>query len=171
MDIFVIHTSEAKNITNEMLSEFQHKNFTNETKRVQHCFTYLMLDRILKEVYHIKDREIIFEGNKPLLKSNEKYFSISHSENHVAIAVSDFECGIDIEKIKQRDFHKIAERMKFECNNLQEFYQEWTLYEAKYKLGNPPQSHWFAIIKDYFLCVASKNPNEKFELYYREASQ
>ena len=62
----------------------------------------------------------------------ELHFSISHSEELIAIAFSDSNCGVDIEKIKLREFKRIADRMKFNAETLGEFYQEWTKYEATY---------------------------------------
>ena len=43
---------------------------------------------------------VIFVDKKPMLKNKQKYFSISHSEDLIALAFSDSNCGVDIEKIK-----------------------------------------------------------------------
>ena len=64
MDIFVIRIEDANNVNEDLLKEFQKKEISNENKRKTHCFSYLMTDRILREVYKIEDREIVFE-NKP----------------------------------------------------------------------------------------------------------
>ena len=62
MDLFLIKITNAKNISQELLNQFKHKNFRNYNKQVQHSLSYLMVDRILKEVYGIKNRELIFEN-------------------------------------------------------------------------------------------------------------
>jgi phosphopantetheinyl transferase len=131
-----------------------------------------MLDRILRDFYHIENREISFIEKKPVLKSGEKHFSISHSKDFIALAFFDSPCGVDIEEIKPREFEKISKRMNFNCSSLDEFYQEWTKYEA----GGKCLGHWnsseseslsFKTYKfeNYMLAVSSSNPNENVEIY------
>ena len=165
MDIFVIKTSRINEFNQDLLKEFQKKEISNQKTWETHCFTYLMLDKILKSVYKIENREVLFENKKPKLKSNEKHFSISHSEEYIAIAFSDYKCGIDIEKIKNRDFKKISDRMHFNAKTLQEFYQEWTRFEAEYKLNKTPSSSKHFQIENYSLTAVSENPKEKYEIY------
>lgn len=165
MDIFVIFIKDADNIKPELLEQFRFKRISNPQKLKEHCFAYLMLDRILKDVYKIGSRELIFVNNKPYLKNRQKFFSISHSEEYTAIGFSDTECGIDIEKVKNRDYKSIAKRMNFVCNNLEEFYQCWTKYEAEYKLGKTSESFYQNIINDYILTAVSKNSQEEFNIY------
>ena len=58
------------------------------------------LKEILKE-YHI-DYDIFYnEYGKPYIKNNPIYFNISHSGDYIVIIISNRECGIDIEKIRQ----------------------------------------------------------------------
>ena len=165
MDIFIIEIVDADNVHLDLLKEFQKKEISDAKKWNQHCFSYLMTDRILREVYGIEDREIIFNGKKPFLKNRQKYFSISHSEDFVALAFSDYDCSIDIEKIKLRPFEVIAKRMNFKCNTLEEFYNEWTKYEAEYKLGKPAQKFKKIKVEDYVITAASVNIQEEFEVF------
>lgn len=165
MDIFVIEIIDADSVHQKLLLEFKKKEISNPKKLNQHCLSYLMVDRILREFYKIDDREVTFEGNKPKLKSGAKQFSISHSGDYIALAFSDFDCGIDIEKNKPRDFKEIAKRMKFACNTLEEFYSEWTFFEAKYKLGCQPRCSKTYKLGDYTLTAVSKNKDENFEIY------
>ena len=169
MDIFIIDVIDADEVHKELLKEFQKKQISDPKVWNTHCLSYLMVDRILKEVYKINDREIIFEEKKPFLKTKEKYFSISHSEDYIALAFSDSDCGIDIEKIKERDYDKIAKRMKFNCNSLDEFYYEWTRFEAEYKLGKDKKNAFVKNyrIKEYALTVVSENPDEICEIYFQ----
>ena len=164
MDIFIINTSNTDNISNDLLTEFEHKNFSNIKKRKQHCLSYLMLDRILKEVYKISDRTIEFINKKPTLKNKSKFFSMSHSRNFIALAFSDSDCGIDIEQIKNRPYKKIAGRMKFDCKSLEEFYYAWTKYEAEYKLNNTTKSIKQFQYENYAITAVSNNIQENFEI-------
>ena len=135
-----------------------------------------MLDRILKEVYKIENREIEFVENKPYLKSKEKFFSLSHSGDYISIGVSDEECGVDIEIIKDRDFLAIAKRMGFSCKNLKEFYLDWTKYEAEYKFwGKCSVDKYGSIIQteleNHMLTAVCANPQAKFEIYIQNGEK
>lgn len=61
-----------------------------------------MVDRILRDFYGIEDRNIVFNGKKPFLKNRKKFFSVSHSNDFIALAFSDYDCGVDIEKLNKR---------------------------------------------------------------------
>ena len=162
MDIYLINTNISQNIPEEMLQEF---NYKNRKRNNIHSLTYLMLDRILKEAYTIPDREIIFNSEKPELKSGGKHFSVSHSGEYIALAFSDSECGIDIEKIKKRGFKAISKRMGFVSESLEDLYYNWTEYEATYKLGRQYASIDRYKIDNYIITTVSSNPDENFELY------
>ena len=173
MDIFIIETSCAEKVSEETLSFFQKKEISVEEKRKTHCLAYLLVDKFLKEYYGIENTQLVFEDGKPMLLDGGKYFSISHSEDLIALAFSDSNCGVDIEKIKLREFTSIAERMGFEANTLGEFYEEWTKYEATYKLGKGTEygSVAFFDLDDYALSATSEDPCEEFDLYYQSENE
>ena len=87
----------------------------------------------------------------------------------IALAFSDYNCGIDIEEIKLRDFNNIAKRMGFVCQTLGEFYDCWTRYEAEYKLSVPSQKTKTFKMEDYSLSAASTNVKEEFEIYMQNS--
>ncbi len=165
MDIFLIEIKDADNVHMDLLKEFQKKDISDPKAWNAHCFSYLMTDRVLREYYQIEDREIIFEGKKPVLKSGAKHFSISHSGKFTALAFSDYNCGIDIEEIKLREFDKISKRMGFKAETLEDFYKAWTKYEADYKLSVPAQKNKYYCISGYALTVSSVNPREEFNIW------
>ena len=169
MEIFIIEISNAEKVKEETLRKFQKKEISDEIKWKTHCLSYLLVDKFLEEVYGVESREIVFDEGKPILIDGGKHFSISHSEDLIAIAFSDSNCGIDIEKIKLREFTKISERMGFEAETLGEFYQEWTKYEALYKLGKDIEYGSVANfdLDDYALTAVSEDPCEEFELFYQ----
>lgn len=169
MDIFIIETSNTEKVKIDTLKQFQKKEISDENKWKIHCLSYLLVDKFLEEVYEIESREIVFEDGKPILIDGGKHFSISHSEDLIAIAFSDSNCGVDIEKIKLREFKKISERMKFEAETLGEFYEEWTKYEAMYKLGKDITYGSVANfdLDEYALCAVSEDPCEEFELFFQ----
>ena len=165
MDIFIISISDADNIMPELLDEFRRKEFKNKAKEKVHCFSYLMTDRILKEVYNTENRDLEFVNGKPYLKSRKKYFSISHSGEYILIGFSDNECGVDIEQMKNRDYVSISERMGFNVLNPEDFYSEWTKYEAEYKLGSRGKSIIQQPFANYMITAVSDNSQEIFEIY------
>jgi len=164
MDIFVIKLDSLNNVPIEMVKEFQKKEISNPKKLLEHCFSYLMIDRILREFYQLEDREIVFEKKKPILKSGKKFFSLSHSNEYIALVFSDSPCGIDIEKNTERDFAKLAKRMNFKNNSSLGFYQEWTKFEAEYKLGTSSKTLWTTQFEDYSITAVS-SIEENVELY------
>jgi len=170
MDIFIININNADKVSKETLLKFQKKEISVEEKLKVHCLSYLLVDKILKEVYGINDTQIVFENDKPTLLSGEKHFSISHSGELIALAFSDYNCGVDIEKTTLREFTKIAERMKFEANTLGEFYQEWTQYEAIYKLGEDSVCGSYANyeLEGYAMSAVSVNEFEDYEVFSQE---
>ena len=167
MDIFVIKLSATENFSPELLNEFKKKEITDKKRLKQHCFSYLMLDRILTNFYNINDYEVIFEHNKPFLKNKQKYFSISHSEEYIVLCFSDYDCGVDIEKMKDRKFQSIAKRLGFKSHTREEFYKEWTTYEAKYKLNQSVKALKSFQFDNYTLTAVSNYKDEIFNLYYQ----
>ena len=169
MDIYIIEISNAEKIKNETLKMFQKKDFSDENKWKIHCLSYLLVDKFLGEVYGIDSKEIVFEDGKPILIDGGKHFSISHSGDLIALAFSDTNCGVDIEKVQLREFSKISKRMGFEAETLGEFYEEWTRYEALYKLGTDNEYGSIACydLDDYILTAVSEDPCEEFEIYYQ----
>ena len=165
MDIFVISKDKAEFVSEELLSQFGYKEYRNKAQKKIHQFSYLMIERILENFYKIQNRELI-NDKKPVLKSREKYISLSHSGEYIVITFSDSNCGVDIEQVKQREYEKISERMNFSSKSLKEFYLNWTEYEAVYKLGEAPRKIKKIEIPEYIITAASSNYDEKFEVYY-----
>ena len=60
----------------------------------------------------IGERELVYgKYQKPYIKDcDNHFFSVSHSERCVAIAIDDTEIGVDVEKIRTKDIDKLAER-------------------------------------------------------------
>ena len=52
MDIFVIEIVDADSVHKELLKEFQKKEISDSKKWNQHCLSYLIGDRIIRELYN-----------------------------------------------------------------------------------------------------------------------
>ena len=73
----------------------------DENRRDLSIFSYLNLIDLLKNKYHLDKVELSFEG-KPHLIDKKLYFNIAHTEGRVALAISDQEVGVDIERKTRR---------------------------------------------------------------------
>lgn len=164
MDIFILKI--PKDINSNSLKEFQHKNISDCEKLVQHCYSYYITDYILKNFYKINNRKITFLKSKPYLESREKFFSISHSKNYVVVGFSDYECGVDIEKITPRNIKKISSRMGFNIpRTIQDFYADWTKYEAEYKMGSIASNYKTIYFDGFIVCACTSSFQDEFQIY------
>lgn len=106
----------------------------------------LIVRKFYREKLALEEFDLEYnEHNKPFLKGyHHEYFNISHSGNHVVVAFSDQNVGVDVEKMG-KDRREIAERF-FTVREIQQmhacptqdsqihfFYQLWTLKESYMK--------------------------------------
>ena len=72
------------------------------------------------------------EYEKPYIPDSNIHFNLSHSEQYAICAISNYEIGCDIEKMKKDRNKKIAERFFHEKESKDEgdFYRLWTLKES-----------------------------------------
>ncbi|MEG1572788.1 MAG: 4'-phosphopantetheinyl transferase superfamily protein [Bacteroidales bacterium] len=122
------------------------KGFEGTPSKLAHQF----LTHLLEEELHEKAENLYFakhaQGKPYLISHPHIHFNISHSFDYIAIALSDKPVGIDIEKIRTRNYKPILERyfaaeeqnyifsLDPEKQNAS-FIQLWTLKECflKYK--------------------------------------
>lgn len=135
------------------------ENFEGDKlNKKQHNAGRYIVEYVAKNIYKIENPEIIIENEKPKFKFSNIKFSISHSNCWVVVGFSENEIGVDIEKIKQRDYKALAERMNFTLqeDSLEDFYRCWTIYEAEYKLQQKPKSvKTIDFMKEYKISIAS----------------
>lgn len=99
----------------------------------------------IAEIKNISPEEINFSTTpkgKPVAKNIDIYFNISHSDNMVLCGVSEFEIGIDIEKIRPINLNiakKICLKNELEYiysdekEQLNRLFEVWTGKEAVFK--------------------------------------
>ena len=111
-------------------------NINHEPRRKAAILGEWMAKTMLAEQSGIPMEEIHLlrtEKGKPYAEGLP-YFSITHTENRVAVAVSDRPVGIDMERLRPAD-PRLAERIGADPDR---FFEEWTAKEAHYKIyGNP----------------------------------
>ena len=130
------------------------KVYSLEEKYIEHlCWLYLV-NYVGPSYLGIVDTSVVYEDKKPVLKSGEYNFSVSHSENIVVVGFSHNNIGVDVERMRDRDFHRLAKRYGIPPEK-NEFYKFWTKYEAVIKLGSTPKYIVSEIIEgDYMLTCA-----------------
>ncbi len=109
---------------------------------------------IASEKLGIPPKDIIMEkeeNGKPLLKNSpDFYFNISHTNGAVAIAFSDYQVGVDTEKIRNaplrvanRYFNEYEKEYLYSDtkNQNRRFFEIWTKKEAYIKMHGATLSH------------------------------
>jgi hypothetical protein len=126
---------------------------------------------VAKDYYNIENPEVRIKERKPYFKYSDLKFSISHSRDIVAVCFDENEVGFDIEKIKECDYLEIAKWMRFRLveKTIEEFFDKWTQFEAKYKLQDITNYIYTQSFLDkYSISVASKETTEikeKLKIY------
>ncbi len=60
--------------------------------------------------------------------------------------------------------------MNFNSKTIEEFYVDWTIFEAKYKLNSDPKISKTYQLGAYTLSIVSENIEENFELYLQRVT-
>lgn len=117
-------------------------------------------------------------------EANGFYFSLSHTDGAVAVAVSDFPCGVDVERIssfKQKCENKkyalsFAERIGEKYVDGNDLLKKWTGKESVYKAEgkgwfSPRETRienknvYYASVGDYLVAAAISGSDFSAELY------
>ena len=84
-------------------------------------------------------------NGKPYISGNPAYFSLSHSEDRAAIALSDTPVGVDLEVFRGRErksvISRFSEREQTEISSERDFLKHWTAREAFIKLNDCSLAH------------------------------
>ena len=117
-----------------------------ELKKIQSLVGYLLLRYALKQFnIDINDYAFSYKDNKPFFEGLVYNFNITHSNNIVAVVISEKEVGIDCERIDvNRNFDLLKsylftakETIEFDLlNDIEKcnyFYQKWVMKEAHFK--------------------------------------
>ncbi|WP_185851793.1 4'-phosphopantetheinyl transferase family protein [Blattabacterium cuenoti] len=129
------------------------------------------------------------EKRKPFLFPQKKYISLSHSFEKIAIAISSYHIGIDIEKFRKNKIIKVKEKFIREDESLfihpnqEEEYLHiiWGIKESLYKLEGGLSSSFldhykvspFCINKDFCIScwILKKSYSKRFSAFYRKIDE
>lgn len=122
-------------------------NIKNREYQLQTILAEVLLRVILCTHFGFTNENIVLErdaNGKPYLKNELVHFNISHSESLVAVAVSDRDVGVDLEKIrdvnvKLVDRYFTKKEREYISVNLPDwqtrFFEVWTKKEAILKMS------------------------------------
>ena len=118
---------------------------SNSKTYKEKLFSQFIRHNVLRDFLKLSEIEFsVNQNNKPYLESHSHtYFNISHTKNHIVMAVADRDIGVDIEElVSSKSFIGIAKRYFSDCeiNELEQslslekdFYTLWTLKESQVK--------------------------------------
>ncbi len=148
--------------------------YKDEYDKLRSSIGYYLLIKYLKEDFNIEinDEDILTNKfDKPYIKNNPIYFSISHSLNFVGVLLSDNECGLDIQHDDNLTHEKLAKRILLDKEyemyekNRDILFKKWVQIEAYYKkMGTGIKYNNLDISIDYMVYEIFDNQNNKYYL-------
>ena len=157
------------------------ERFVFDRDKLNSLFGELLLRKALHEHYSLESRDVKIdcgEYGKPFLKNIPVQFSISHSNNCVAVAVSESEIGVDVEKITEwyediskNYFSKAEHEYIVHAENINKaFFEVWTKKEAYLKMkgtGLSVELSSFSVFAEKFQkhCVCAQVQEYLYSVY------
>ena len=148
--------------------------YKDEYDKLRSSIGYYLLIKYLKEDFNIEinDDDILTNKfDKPYIKNNPIYFSISHSLNFVGVLLSDNECGLDIQHDDNLTHEKLAKKILLDKEyemyekNRDILFKKWVQIEAYYKkMGTGIKYNNLDISIDYMVYEIFDNQNNKYYL-------
>ena len=89
-----------------VLHPFYHADldaYKNNFRKIQIHATKLLFEQLAP------GNELYLEDDKPFIRGNEKFVSVAHTQNLIAMIIAKYPCGIDIES-SERDTSKIKHK-------------------------------------------------------------
>lgn len=158
MDIYFINLENIINTVGKARLRREYGNF-------HHHYSRMILKYLLLKIYNINS-PVLDENKRPYIENNEIIFSISHSENLLAIMFDKKRAGIDIEYIRERNYKGVLNYYGLNIPDdisQDEFFQIWTVYEAEYKskLNTTPLTFKYR----NYMCSLSCESNTPLKIY------
>ena len=154
IDVWLVDTSNFLSITDQLqlyLSADELERVVSFKQKIhgdRHLICRANLRIILSKYLKISPEKIVFsytEKGKPYVNTKNVYFNLSHTDNQVIYAISNYLIGVDIENItKKVNYEQLAQRFfcfsEYEIiknakpeDKPQIFYSFWTTKEAYLK--------------------------------------
>ena len=136
---------------------------TDIERKRQSTFVWLLLEKALTDI-NVSGTFSVDSKGKWHFIDNKVKFSLSHSNNIVAVAVGETEyLGIDVEKCSEKVLKlqsKLGDYKQYNLSNIEYITREWTRKESAYKAGKKTEFCSRKIFdkngEEYFLTLSSK---------------
>jgi 4'-phosphopantetheinyl transferase len=120
-------------------------SINDSTRKKQSLYVWLLLEFVLKSLNVKIKSNLSINNGKWFLIDESCFFSLSHSNNIVCIAISDKNVGVDVEICSDKTIKttkKYFKEVAFSDNNL--YIQKWTEKEAMYKFDSDDEKIIFS---------------------------
>lgn len=158
MKVFYIDTDEFKDkYDKEFLKQYADVELKTDKRFYEYTIGRFLVKTVAEQIYCVKDSEIIKDNSgKPVFKNGEICFNLSHSDKYVVACFDAKPCGLDIERIKERDLDKLSKYYDRAFGGLDDFYKFWTEKESTYKLGTDVKAKYTTkFMTDYYMTITS----------------
>jgi len=144
-------------------------SITDEGRKCQSVMVWMLLEYALKDFNVCGNFSVDSKGRWRIIEGGAK-FSISHSGNIVAVAVTDTEyVGVDVEKCTEKVLklkNKLGEYNTGNVSNVEFLTREWTKKESAYKAGKKCEFFSRKIFDklgdEYFMTLCTKDKFDDF---------
>lgn len=103
LDVYVMSIPEDMKVTSVYPPERdkQIRETKNENSRIERYAVWTVLEQAIEHSFSLSLKDLVFTENKGKWCCDKLYFSLSHSRDAVAVAVSNDRCGVDIEALER----------------------------------------------------------------------
>ena len=143
LNLFVAPIVEIKDTLYPLQRQEQIDKITNINKKQQSYSAWKLLEYAINTTFNYNFKDLVFTLNNGKWSCDKCYFSISHSDNFVAVLVSDNACGVDLEskeislnlkdkiltQIELKNYSKIKQKPAY-------MLKKWVLKESIFKFLN-----------------------------------
>ena len=141
---------------------------SNLKKQKERYWVWKTLEEAAKRSFGLKIEDVMFSNDAGKWKCNSFHFSLSHSENVVAVAVSNHNCGIDIEcfdrlrNMSPEQILKLSQRIctykeLASIDASEDVISIWTKKESIYKYLEPHPDSLLQIESSEYNCITCKS--------------
>ncbi len=120
---------------------------SHPTVRREKYFVWRLLEYALQRSFGFKSADLTFQKEAERYYCDKAYFSLSHGDGLLAVAVSRDKVGIDVERVTDRDTRPLAQRVftpeewqTYDSLPAEEqgayFFRTWTAKEALFKAAH-----------------------------------
>lgn len=141
-------------------------NITDLTRKKQSLYVWLLLEYAVNLNY--ANFSISYSQNNGVFceQTNRFNFSLSHSSDIVAVAISDKLVGVDVEKCSNKILRLKNKPEFINCSNIEELTLQWTKKESLFKCKEGNNFYYKNIIDEvdnkYFLTVCTNCDRAEF---------